>query len=227
MSYESRKKAIAAPKGVKVAVAARSQARRGRQSALTEIAAHAPARLRNDLAPQLNLVVVPTERLNSASRPVRRRDQTQNARIRESVKRLGICRPILVNGDFTIVEGHGIWEAAKELGIAEVPCIVIDHLDASEQRLLSLALNRIAETGEWDCDALQAEFEDLTALGEDVVLAGFEMAEIDALLLDAEVEAGDTERDILPALGSAPVSRANDLWLSIGVELCPRIGVQN
>jgi DNA modification methylase len=213
MNYESRKKAIAAPKGVKAAVAARSQARRGRQSALTEIAAHMPARLRNDLTPRLNLVVVPTERLSPASRPVRRRDQTQNARIRESVKRLGICRPILVNGDFTIVEGHGIWEAAKDLGIAEVPCIVIDHLDSSEQRLLSLALNRIAETGEWHYDALQAEFEDLTALGEDLVLAGFEMAEIDALLLDEDVEAGDAESDVVPALGSAPVSRATDLWL--------------
>jgi ParB-like chromosome segregation protein Spo0J len=43
---------------------------------------------------------------------------TQKARIRDSIKRLGICRPILVNSDFTIVEGHGVWEAAKELGIA-------------------------------------------------------------------------------------------------------------
>jgi hypothetical protein len=61
---------------------------------------------------------------------------------------LGICRPILVNGDFAIVEGHGIREAAKGLGIAEVLCIVIDHLDAIELRLLRLALiNRIAETG--------------------------------------------------------------------------------
>jgi ParB-like chromosome segregation protein Spo0J len=50
---------------------------------------------------------------------------------------LGICRPILVNGDLAIVEGHGVWEAAKELGIVEVACIVIDHLDASELRLLS------------------------------------------------------------------------------------------
>ncbi len=214
MSHQqSKKRAIATPKCVKAAVAARSRARRERQSALTEIAAHAPARLRNDLAPQLNLVVVPTERLRPASRPVRRRDPTQNARIRDSIKRLGICRPILVNGDFTIVEGHGVWEAAKELGIAEVPCIVIDHLDESELRLLSLALNRIAETGDWDYDALQAEFEDLTALGEDVVLAGFEMAEIDALLLDDDVEAGDAESDVIPALGSVAVSCANDLWL--------------
>jgi DNA modification methylase/ParB-like chromosome segregation protein Spo0J len=198
---------------VEAAVAARSRARRERQSALTEIAAHLPARPRNDLAPQLNFIVAPAERLRRATRPVRRRDQTQNARIRESIKRLGICRPILVNGDFTIVEGHGIWEAAKELGIAEVPCIVIDHLDASELRLLSLAVNRIAETGEWDYDALQAEFEDLTALGEDVVLAGFEMAEIDALLLDEEVEAGDAEREVVPGLGSAAISCADDLWL--------------
>ena len=210
---QSKKRPVATPKGVKAAVAARSRARRERQSALTEIGAHAPARLRNDLAPHLNLVVVPTERLRPASQPVRRRDQTQNARIRDSIKRLGICRPILVDGDFTIVEGHGIWEAAKELGIAEVPCIVIDHLDESELRLLSLALNRIAETGEWDYDALQAEFEDLTALGEDVVLAGFEMAEIDALLLDDDVGPGDADSEVVPAFGAVAISRTDDLWL--------------
>jgi DNA modification methylase len=209
---QSKKRAIATPKGVKAAVAARSRARRERQSALTEIGAHAPARLRNDLAPQLNLVLVPTERLRPALRPIRRRDQTQNARIRDSIKRLGICRPILIDGNFTIVEGHGVWEAAKELEIAEVPCIVIDHLNESGLRLLSLALNRIGETGEWDYDALQAEFEDLTALGEDVVLAGFEMAEIDALLLDDD-EPADVESDLVPALGSVAVSCANDLWL--------------
>ena len=213
VNHQDSNRAIATPKGLKATVAARSRARRARQRALTEIGAHAPAQLRNDLAPQLDLVIVPTERLKPASRPVRRRDPTQSARIRNSIRRLGICRPILVNGDFTIVEGHGIWEAAKGLGIAEVPCILIDHLDASEQRLLSLALNRTAETGDWDLDALQAEFEDLTALGEDVVLAGFDMAEIDALLLDHYTETGDGEAEIMPALGSRAVSRADDLWL--------------
>ena len=213
MNHRESNRAIATPKGVKATVAARSRARRESQRSLTEIGAHAPARPRNDLAPQLILVLVPTERLTPASRAARRRDQAQSEQIRNSVKRLGICRPILINGDFTIVEGHGIWEAAKELGIVEVPCIVIDHLDTSGQRVLSLALNRIGETGEWDTDALQAEFEDLMALGEDVVLAGFETAEIDALLLDCDAEAGGGEAEVMPALGSVAVSRADDLWL--------------
>jgi hypothetical protein len=51
------------------------------------------------------------------------------------------------------------------------------------------------------------------ALGENVVLAGFEMAEIDAILLDDDAETGDGEAEIMPALGSVAVSRADDLWL--------------
>jgi hypothetical protein len=39
------------------------------------------------------------------------------------------------------------------------------------------------------------------------------MTEIDALLLDDDVEAGEVESDVVPALGSAAVSCVNDLWL--------------
>jgi hypothetical protein len=70
---QSKKRAITTPKGVKAVVGARSRARRERQTALTKLAAQAPVRLPNDLAPHLNLVLVPTERLRPASRPIRRR----------------------------------------------------------------------------------------------------------------------------------------------------------
>jgi len=49
---------------------------------------------------------------------------------------------------------------------------------------LRIALNRTAETGAWDVEALGVEFEELTMLGEDVVVTGFAMAEIDAALLE-------------------------------------------
>lgn len=45
---------------------------------------------------------------------------------------------------------------------------------------MSIALNRLAETGHWDEDVLRLEFEEMIELGEDVVVSGFEPAEIDA-----------------------------------------------
>lgn len=141
MNHRESNRAIATPKGGQATVAAGSHSRRERQRAPTEIGAGAPARLRNDLAPQLTLAVAPTERLTPASQPTRRSDQAQSERIGNSIKRLGICRPSLVNGDLKIIEGRAIWVAAKELRIVEVPCIVVDHLDdASEQQLRSLVL---------------------------------------------------------------------------------------
>ena len=104
--------APAAPKGVLATIAAKSRERRQVQRELTEIEAHAPAKRRNDLAPRLEFLVMPTESLKPASRQVRRRDATQSARMLASVARFGICRPVLISADQTIIEGHGIWEAA-------------------------------------------------------------------------------------------------------------------
>jgi DNA modification methylase len=199
------------PKGVAATVAAKSRKRRQAQRALTEIDAHAPVRRRNDLAPRLKFVMTPTDRLKPASRQVRRRDATQKARVRASIERFGVCRPILVSADHTIVEGHGVWEVAKELGIAEIPCIVVDHLDANELRLLPIALNRISETGDWDPEILRIEFEELIVLGEDLVLTGFETVEIDTLLLGDTDDVSDEEA--LPELRADAVSRAGDVWV--------------
>lgn len=200
----------AAAKGVSETVAAKSRKRRKTQRALAEIGA---PKLRNDLAPQLELLRLPTKDVKPASRQVRRREAAQSAKIDASLGEFGICRPILIDADRMIVEGHGIWEAAKRLGIAEVPCIVIDHLDANELRRLRLSLNRIAETGAWDIEALRLEFEELTVLGKDLLTTGFEMAEIDTLLLEDCDEVGDAELDAPPSPPQIATSRHGDIWI--------------
>ncbi len=205
--------APAAPKGVLATVAAKSRKRRQVQRELTEIEAHAPAKRRNDLAPRLEFLVMPTERLKPASRQVRRRDATQSARMLASIARFGICRPVLISADQTIIEGHGIWEAARQMGIAEIPCILVDHLDNNALRLLRITLNRLSETGDWDPETLRIEFEELTVLGEDVVLTGFEMAEVDTLLLGDADELGAVDAEALPDLCADAVSRLGDVWV--------------
>jgi hypothetical protein len=184
MGYrEPKPQTLSSALGVKGIIAGRARSRRETQRALNEIDGHAPRLRRNDLAPRLRLETRATESLRPAARSVRRRDAKQSAKLQASVGRFGLCRPILIDAEGTIVEGHGLWEAARAQGVSEVSCIVIDHLDGAELRALSIALNRLGETGAWDPDALRLEFEELTVLGVDLVETGFETAEIDGLML--------------------------------------------
>ena len=111
-----------------------------------------------------------------------------------------------------IIEGRGVVEAARALGIETIPCIVVTHLNAEEQRLLRLALNRTAETGEWDFDELRLEFKELIDLGCDVVDSGFELAEVDALLLDDEELAEEPDLRASTSPSTVAVTRPGDVW---------------
>ncbi len=148
-------------RGVKDEIAARSRLRRETQEALVEVGDRAGGRRRNDLVPELRLEYMDVKAVKAASRRVRSRDAAQAARIRGSIERFGISRPILVNSGYEVIEGHGVLEAAKALGVEKIPCVVADHLGPEAQRLLRLAINRLGETGSWDFDELRVEFQEL------------------------------------------------------------------
>jgi DNA modification methylase len=212
-----RKSKAAAPSGaagVKNIIAARARGRRDTQRALLEIGAHTPRVRRNDVAPALRFETRSPDSLRPASWGVRRREAPQSAKLLASVDRFGLCRPILIDGQDNIVEGHGLWEAAKARGAAEVPCVIIDHLNKDELRALRIALNRLGETGAWDPEALRLEFEELADLGFDLVETGFETAEIDGLmLLDDEEEENAAADESVPTPPDTAVSRLGDIWV--------------
>ena len=210
MSIARPKPVIASPVGLTPNLKAKSRARRQRQRALAEIVDHTPNR-RNDLLPRLAVSYVPTDELRQAPRRVRRAEAPQVARILASIEKFGVCQPILISKDRTIVHGHGVLEAARAAGLTEIPVIFVEHLSPTEQRLLSITLNRLSETAQWDEEALRIEFAELIDLGEDVVVSGFEEAEIDFLLLDDESDDGVEEVDLALAAADKAVSRPGDL----------------
>lgn len=197
--------------GVFSTIQERSKARREDQKRLTllrEPLASGPQR--NDLLPDLHIEHVPIEQLKPATRRVRKIDAVQAARLDRSIAQFGICTPILIGGAGHIVHGHGVWEAAKRAGLETVPTIEVRHLSPEQQRALSIALNRLSETGRWDEELLALEFEELIELNEDVIVTGFEPAEIDALLLGEE-DAGESA-EVLPDLQATSISQPGDLW---------------
>lgn len=109
---------------------------------------------RNDLLPRLELEIRLLVDLKSAHRRLRKANEGHILSVVASIKKLGVCRPIIIDPNGGIVDGHIVAEAARRAGLTEVPCIVVRHLTAAESELLSITLNRLGEQGEWDLAVL-------------------------------------------------------------------------
>jgi len=86
--------------------------------------------------------------------------------------------------DFGVIAGHGRLIAAKEEGIAEVPCVFADHLTEAQKKAYILADNRMALDAGWDEDVLRAEIEALKEMDFDPLLTGFDERELGDLFDD-------------------------------------------
>lgn len=51
----------------------------------------------------------------------------------------GIADPLKIKEDFTIISGHRRWQAARELGMTEVPCQFVSY-DSEEEELAALVM---------------------------------------------------------------------------------------
>src|SRR5262249_15777076 len=97
-----------------------------------------------DARTNLRLESWPLERLLPSPRNARTHSPAQVAEIAGSIRAFGFTNPILVGDDGDIIAGHGRLVAAQQLGLAEVPVIVLSGLTECERRQLVLADNRIA-----------------------------------------------------------------------------------
>jgi len=84
------------------------------------------------------------------------------------------------------VDGGARIQAARLLGLRDAPCLRIDHLTDDEQRLSRL--DRLGEKGQWNLDELKIEFEELILARAPIEITGFELQEIDQIVLDGEGE---------------------------------------
>jgi DNA modification methylase len=134
----------------------------------------------------------------------------------ESISRFGFTSPVLIDGENHILAGHGRVEAARELGIATVPCLRVDHVTAAEKRAYVLADNKLVLNAGWDEELLAIELKELMEadIGLDIGITGFTIAEIDGLIEGlAPEEAGDPADDRLPDPDSVPSRcREGDIW---------------
>lgn len=117
----------------------------------------------------------PLERLRPYERNARTHSDLQLEQIAASIQEFGFTAPILVDGSDGVVAGHGRLAAAKLLGLAEVPVVVLDHLTPEQRRQYVLADNKLAENAGWDLELLALELE---AIEIDPAVLGFGEADL-------------------------------------------------
>ena len=132
------------------------------------------------------------------------------------IKKIGWTRPIVTDKNGVIVAGHALWEAAKYLGLKQVPTIQLTDLNEDQLRAYAIADNRLAELAGWDEPVLAIELLHLLSVecnDIDVTMTGFEVPEID-LIID-RVQTAVTKEDVAwePCLDAVPITENGDLWL--------------
>jgi ParB-like chromosome segregation protein Spo0J len=90
-----------------------------------------------------------------------RRNAQAVSKVAASIQEFGFAQPIVCDADDVIIIGHTRFEAAKRLGLEEVPVQVERDLTPDQVRALRIADNRTHEEAEWDTELLKLEIEDL------------------------------------------------------------------
>ena len=157
--------------------------------------------------------MVETSKLIPYVNNARTHSQEQVNKLRGSLREFGFINPIIIDSDFNVIAGHGRLMAAKEEGIEEVPCVLVDYLTEAQKKAYILADNRYAQDAGWDEEMLKLEIEALEGMDFDVSLTGFNEDEIADLFADSEgTGAEDDDFDLSDALEKAAFVERGDVW---------------
>lgn len=155
----------------------------------------------------------PVEKLVPYTRNPRTHSAEQVSQIAASIAEFGFLNPLLVDTAAGIIAGHGRLQAAKQLGLAQIPVVVLDHLTEAQKRAYVIADNKLALNAGWDDELLRSEMAALAAEEFDMPVIGFSDEELADLLAEPGVVEGQTDEDAVPDAPADPVSKPGDLWI--------------
>ncbi len=101
--------------------------------------------------------------------------------LKDSLKRFGQQKPVVVLPGGKVIAGNGTVAAARALGWKEIQ-VVRTELNKNEAVAYAIADNRTAELAEWDYGTLAGHLRDLKGLEVDISTLGFKDYEIGPLL---------------------------------------------
>lgn len=151
--------------------------------------------------PELKIEMLATTALQEYEGNARQHGEIDIKAIKASIEEFGFNDPIGIWGENVIVEGHGRLEAAKQLGMTEVPCIRLDHMTDEERRAYAIAHNKTAELSAWNFQKL-----DIELLG----IKSIDMSKFGLQVIESEEEAEDD--DYFVDLPKIPTTKLGDVY---------------
>jgi hypothetical protein len=103
----------------------------------------------NEAGKEFTAVMLDPRTLTPHPRNYRKHPMSQLRHIIDSIETHGFYRNVVVSKDLVILAGHGVTEAALEMGLAKIPVITMD-IDAEDPRAIKLLTgdNEIANLSE-------------------------------------------------------------------------------
>src|SRR5258708_10674070 len=165
---------------------------------------------------RLSVVYQDVDALKPGAINPRTHSRKQISKMANGVRRVGFINSVLVDDANGIVAGHGRVEAAKVVGLDQVPTVRLSAMSEAEIRAYVIADNRLAEIAGWDRALLGIELQYLTELeiDFDVTVTGFDLPEIDLLIGELSLAANDNDAaDAIVEVAAGPaISRPGDIW---------------
>lgn len=144
--------------------------------------------------------------LKPAEKNVRRHTETQIKEFIRSIEMFGQIRPIVVDEEYRILAGNGLFLALQQMGRTEADVLVMRGLTENQKKKLMIADNRVYDLGINDWVGLE---EVLAELGDDLDIPGFEMEVLLGIIggedevTDKVLEYGKLEPDEVEAVREA------------------------
>src|SRR3954471_11816980 len=105
--------------------------------------------------------MVPVDEVRPNPRNSRTHPKKQLIGIGELIRNTCFTSPVLIDDKNQLLAGHARLEAAKLIGLKEIPAVQFIGLSEAQKRLLLIADNKLAEKAGWDREKLAMELPEL------------------------------------------------------------------
>lgn len=117
--------------------------------------------------------------------------------VANSIREFGFKNPLILDKNNVIIAGHTRYEAAKQIGLEEIPCVIADDLNEVDAKRLRIADNKTQEKSVWDFEKLEKE---LDIIGENYNLDDYRFITIEEKEVTEDFEE-DWDKDLFEEYG--------------------------
>lgn len=169
---------------------------------------------------EIKQITLSTDSAIAYERNSRTHSDHQIEQVIKSIQEFGFTNPVLIDENNVLIAGHGRTEAARRMGLKEIPALQIMGLSEEQKKALRIADNKIAENAKWDWDALMAEISDLRDLNFDLELTGFDGDELVRLCneldkteaIEGTEEGTEEDTDTDTEEDTEIITKVGDMW---------------